>query len=165
MEIDKDCVADEIMNTLPTLFKGIFQSCVRDSEANEEQEFLSKHMSMSHLHVLFAIEKLGPCSISNIAKKMLISKPNMTPIIDKLILSGFIKREYSQKDRRVINVYISEEGKVFIKEKKEKIRKTIAEKLINLRHEDLSDLYIALGTIKSIFIKLNNEENSQCNEC
>lgn len=154
MDIDRERVADEIMNTLPTLFKGLFKNSVRDLEEKDGEEFFGPHMSGSHLHVLFAIEKLGPCPISNVAKKLFISKPNMTPIVDKLIAAGLIKREYSQKDRRVINVCVTDEGKVFIKERKEKIRNIIAEKLATLEHEDILELYTALEKIKNIVIKL-----------
>ena len=36
------------------------------------------------------------------AKDLSISKPNMTPIIDKLVKEGYVDRYYDDNDRRVI---------------------------------------------------------------
>ena len=46
----------------------------------------------SHIKVLFYLIYHGPTSISKMANELCVSKPNMTPIIDKLVEDGFVTK-------------------------------------------------------------------------
>ncbi|SQC01138.1 MarR family winged helix-turn-helix transcriptional regulator [Clostridium tetanomorphum] len=68
---------------------------------------LPKNQSMV-LGVLYEEESLP---ISEIGKKLEISKPQMTVIIDKLIKQDLVERIPDKKDRRVININLTTKGK------------------------------------------------------
>ncbi len=49
-------------------------------------------MLSSHMKVIFYLANKKSMSVSNVAKWLYISKPNMTPIIDKLIDQRYVNR-------------------------------------------------------------------------
>ena len=69
----------------------------------------------SHMKVIFYLSKKKTMSVSNVAKCLYISKPNMTPIIDKLVSEGLINRFQDPNDRRVIRIQATEAACNFLK--------------------------------------------------
>ena len=107
----------------------------------------------SHLKVLFYLIHHGPTSISNMAKELYISKPNMTPILDKLVDDGLVNRYYDPNDRRVIIIESTPKACNFLKAGEEHIKSLMKEKLSNLDDSDLNNLSTSLETIISIVRK------------
>ncbi|KEJ01191.1 MarR family transcriptional regulator [Clostridium botulinum A2B7 92] len=118
---------------------------------------LKKKFSLppSHIKVIVYLKHNGNCSISKIAKDLLISKPNMTPIIDKLICENMVARYTDPKDRRVIRVELTEEGALFIKDQEKLIKTLLTEKISDLSSEDLQYLSNHIIKIKNIILKIN----------
>ena len=80
-------------------------------------EDFMKSMAMppSHVKVVFYLAHNGPSSVSSIARDLCISKPNMTPIIDKLLECGYVTRYEDPKDRRVIRIEVTEKARKSLK--------------------------------------------------
>ncbi len=87
-------------------------------------------MPPSHGKVIIYLKHNGNSSISKIAKDLLISKPNMTPIIDKLISENMVIRYTDPKDRRIIRVELTEKGTAFIKDQENLIKSSLTEKYL-----------------------------------
>ena len=68
-------------------------------------------MPLSHVQVLAMLDHRGSLSISEISNSFGIAKPNITPLVDRLIEEGLVMRERNNADRRVVNVVICEEGR------------------------------------------------------
>lgn len=92
----------------------------------------------SHIKVLFYVIHNGSTPISVMAKDLCISKPNMTPVLDKLSEDGFINRYYDPNDRRVIRIEATDKANEFLKKAEEYTKVIIQEKLVNLTQEELS---------------------------
>ncbi|MCL2812860.1 MAG: MarR family transcriptional regulator, partial [Clostridia bacterium] len=45
-----------------------------------------------------------------ISHRLGIAKPNITPLVDRLLERGLVQRQRDSSDRRVVNVLITEEG-------------------------------------------------------
>ena len=61
-------------------------------------EFSSqRHMPPSHTQVLLLLHENGTLAVSEIGKRLAISRPNMTPLLNKLIQEELIERHYSEK--------------------------------------------------------------------
>ncbi|WP_434294225.1 MarR family winged helix-turn-helix transcriptional regulator [Clostridium botulinum] len=112
-------------------------------------------LPLSHIKAIVYLKHNGNCSISKIAKDLLISKPNMTPIIDKLISENMVTRYTDPKDRRVIRVELTEEGVLFIKDQEKLIKALLAEKISDLPSQDLQYLSDHIIEIKNIILKIN----------
>lgn len=107
----------------------------------------------SHIKVLFFLIHHGPTSISKMAKELCISKPNMTPVIDKLVEDGFVTRDYDPNDRRVILIQSTDKALDFLKEGKEYIKENIREKVSTLNNDDINILSSSIDDLISIIKK------------
>jgi DNA-binding MarR family transcriptional regulator len=112
--------------------------------------------------VLATVLMEGPLPTSEIGKRMDISKPYMTTLIDRLIEEGLVERIPDKDDRRIVNVAATKAGRDIIKEFKRSTRKMIIENLSSLSSDDISALDVSLKTIRSITSKLNKNETKKC---
>jgi DNA-binding MarR family transcriptional regulator len=105
-------------------------------------------------HILRILERSGPLPVSAIGKQLIIAKQNMTTLIDRLMKDGLVERRYDTKDRRIINILITEKGIKFLKESMLGLKKIVGENLSKLSDEDIESLYAAFRTIRTISLKL-----------
>ena len=68
-------------------------------------------LTVPQLLVMQAIAKEGSPSTSTLARHIVVSHATVTRIIDRLERDGVVKREKSSKDKRVVNVSLTDAGK------------------------------------------------------
>jgi MarR family 2-MHQ and catechol resistance regulon transcriptional repressor len=61
--------------------------------------------------VLEALHHLGPMMLSELAAKHLKSPNNLTVVTDNLEKRGLVRRERSARDRRVVEVFLTDSGR------------------------------------------------------
>ena len=108
----------------------------------------------SYIRVLFILKKFRAMTMSEMAKIMVISKPNLTPVIDRLIEDGYVERMPGPKDRRKLVISLTDQGRTYLEEVEEKVKDHTAGKLESLSAEDLDTLNEASGKIIEIIRKL-----------
>jgi DNA-binding MarR family transcriptional regulator len=99
----------------------------------------------------------GNLPISEIGRRLCISKPNMTGLIDKLVKEGHAQRLPDDEDRRIINVEITEEGRKFLYESRRAVEENISGNLSNLDENDIENLQKSLEIIKELVLKINQD--------
>ena len=72
-------------------------------------------ITQGQLSVLEALLHLGPMSQGELGRKLLRSNPNMTAVIDNLERDGYVRRDRSVEDRRVVKVSLTPEGEALIR--------------------------------------------------
>ena len=87
-------------------------------------EILNKHgVTATQFFVLMALRKNKSCKVSEIADFMGVKPSAVSFMIDRLEHNHFVFREHDKKDRRAVNIKLSEEGikklELVIKERKE----------------------------------------------
>ncbi|WP_425448356.1 MarR family transcriptional regulator [Dethiothermospora halolimnae] len=142
---DFESVVDSLFSILPVFSKKL----IRPDKYNE-----NIGLSQSHFQVLFLIEDSEQLSISEIGKQLCISKPNMTPIVRKLINKKLIKKIRNEEDKRYINIKLTKKGKELIEKHKESVTNNLKSKLLDLEDNDITDLSISLKTVKEILLKI-----------
>lgn len=70
-------------------------------------------MSPNHYRTLIMLKHFGPDNMGSLAKKIAVSKQQMTPIIDRLAKDELIVRMPSEADRRIINIALTGKAKHF----------------------------------------------------
>lgn len=105
-------------------------------------------------HILRILERSGPLPVSAIGKQLFIAKQNMTTFIDRLMNEGLVKRKTDDADRRVINIIITEKGKLFLKERRQGLKKIVNANLSKLSDEDIESLHSVFEAIRTIVRKL-----------
>lgn len=138
-------VSESLLNMVIALHKKTF---------NKDQLIKGVCMPPSQVKVLFHLSHTGSSSLSNLAHSIGVSKPNMTPIIDKLIQDGFINRYEDSSDRRKLRVELTEKANELLSSQNQKFKDLISEKLSILSEEDLISLEDSLEKITNIIIKL-----------
>jgi MarR family 2-MHQ and catechol resistance regulon transcriptional repressor len=79
-----------------------------------QRHLASLGMTPPQLAVLEALLHLGPMSQGELGRKLLRSNPNMTAVLDNLERNGWLQRERSPEDRRVVVVSLTPEGRGLI---------------------------------------------------
>ena len=110
-------------------------------------------MPLSHVQVLVMLDHRGSLSITEISQSFGIAKPNITPLVDRLIEEGLVMRERNSADRRVVNVVICEKGR----ERLADIYRDLCDNLFDwtrtLSSEDMTAFNEALETIVRLLRK------------
>jgi MarR family 2-MHQ and catechol resistance regulon transcriptional repressor len=95
--------------TLDTFIK--LTRCANSLFARLSERNTLGDITPSQFAVLESLYHLGSMNQGEVSTKVLKSGSNMTTVIDNLERNGLVKRERHEKDRRVINVHLTEAGK------------------------------------------------------
>ncbi len=109
---------------------------------------------LSHVQVLAMLEEVGSMSVSEISKRFGIAKPNITPLVDRLVNAGLVDRVRSETDRRVVNIVILEEGRERLRQIQNALNAHVAGWQNSLSAEDFTRLESALNDILTILSKI-----------
>jgi DNA-binding MarR family transcriptional regulator len=93
-------------------------------------------------------------AVSEAARRLAIPKSQMTHLIDQLVNLGIVTRDHDTKDRRVVNISLTDHGKAMLEECRGVLKQTIRNKLTCLTQAELSELAMALEKLKDIGAKL-----------
>ncbi len=134
-------VAKTTFDVLPMLKKRLLRMDVVQAEHN---------VPMSHVQVLTMLGETGVMTVSEISQRLGISKPNITPLIDRLISEGYVERRRDESDRRVVKVVLLPEGE----ERFSAIRETIVRQAMRwvatIPDKDFYELERSLNSIVRI---------------
>jgi DNA-binding MarR family transcriptional regulator len=81
-----------------------------------------------------------PLNVQTIKERMLERSPNATRLMDKLCAKGYIERCPSEYDRRVVQIQITKEGKMFLKSIPSDFNASLLQNITNEDAEQLSSL-------------------------
>lgn len=136
-----DAIAQNMFGVLPLLRKRLLHMDTIQAEHG---------IPLSHVQVLSMLNETGSMSVSEISRRLGIAKPNITPLVDRLIEAGLVDRQRDTVDRRVVNVVIMPDGK----KKLDAIHGTIVEQVHewsqNISPDDFNLLADSLSTITRI---------------
>jgi DNA-binding MarR family transcriptional regulator len=99
----------------------------------------------------------GPVSMTDLAVAANIAKPNLTTIIDRLLLEGFVERSNDVNDRRIVNISLTQSGCDFLRGQKEDLEKLVENQFSLCDGKDLLKLKRALEDIAEVLGKMNNK--------
>ena len=107
-------------------------------------------MPLAQYHILSLLTKNTSMRMGEISQIMAISRPNLTPLVDKLVSLGYVKRISDDHDRRVTYVSITSEGLEALQNEHDLISKSISKFTDRLNDEDRERLAEALDTFSEI---------------
>jgi MarR family transcriptional regulator, organic hydroperoxide resistance regulator len=111
-------------------------------------------ISKQQIELLFRLNKEDGKLMSYYSEKMMIPKPNLTLIVDKLIEEGLIVRVFDPNDRRVVILKITDKGREYLYEFKERVKQQMVEKLDIFSNTDIKRLNELIKEMKVIFEKM-----------
>jgi DNA-binding MarR family transcriptional regulator len=124
---------EQYVNRIQTAFVSTMQklepelsNCIEEGKITKTQFF-----------ILNFLTKEGKCKVSRLAEKMDVKPSAVTSMVDRMIEHGLVIREHSEKDRRVVMVTVTEEGKQKVQEIGDKRKQIIGHYLSFLSEEEL----------------------------
>lgn len=113
-----------------------------------DRNIISFGLTTPQFGAIECLGHLGPMTIGNLCKKMLVSGGNMTVVIDNLEKDGLVERIRESKDRRKIIVRLTKKGeklfeKIFIQHAE--YIKELADALTAAEQEEIGRLLKKLG--------------------
>lgn len=106
-------IAEEVSVLMPVIARRILLKVFQTISITQTQIF-----------TIMTLSESSPCQLNELRKKLQISAPTVTGIVDRLEKLGYVKRVHDKKDRRVVNVDLTAKGKRIAR----KLKKTIKEK-------------------------------------
>jgi DNA-binding MarR family transcriptional regulator len=139
-------ISEHFMGLMPLLSQHIFQPPGQDE--------MPLHLTPTNALLLLIVNEMNRSTISVLSQKMCVSRPNMTPLVDKLVQFELVNRIPSVSDRRVNFIEITPKGRLVCKEMHQIHSAKIEKKLDVLELDTLTELNLHLSKLKAILHKL-----------
>ena len=123
------------------------------------------NLNPGSLHVLGVLRRHDILSMSEIGCKLSMPKPHVTSLVDKLIAEDMVERLLDPKDRRIVNIRITEKGIADFNAIKHEISQELRIRLEKLSAEKLDILAEASQQIKDILIEMELSYNGSSTCC
>ena len=141
-------VSSEISGDIYTIrTKEIVYSIRRLMQAGEHYtKELNKiyNVSAAQINCLLALHENGPLPPSQIAKHVMVNSSTITGIIDRLEKKDLVKRLRISKDRRVITVELTKNGKILAENTPSPIQQKIIDGLNQLSPSEIEQISLTL---------------------
>lgn len=138
---------DKALNTLLVkLFKDIMHI---EEEALITGEFTD--ITINDMHVIEAIETGEPRPSSVVAKKLSVTMGTLTKSIDRLTRNGYVLRERSEEDKRLVLLSLTEKGKRAYEHHQNFHKEMIKAALVQFDEQETKILLESLGGLADYF--------------
>jgi len=144
-ERNREKISDDLIALLPFYHNKIFRL----------QQGVSGMQVAQYRTLGVLLREKSPLSMSELGKRFYISKPYMTVLVDQLIRDGHVERLRDPKDRRIVNISITQKGARHLKQAASLYRETLRELLATLDSQDLEELASSLSTIRKIIARID----------
>jgi DNA-binding MarR family transcriptional regulator len=140
-DIIKERIAENLLALLPFYHKKIFGPGGQGITGIQAAQY----------RALGVLMRGGtPLSMSELGKRLYISKPYMTVLVDQLIQDRYVQRFPDSRDRRVINIAITPDGRRHLKQAASRYKENVKNILSDLDRQDLEDLCQSLEKLRNL---------------
>lgn len=138
-------IMDDLFEILPVMHKKL---------VNVLNEGSQGEISHYHFIILNMIDRSDGMSVSSIGRRISLSRPQMTAMIDKLVSLGLVVRLPDSSDRRIIRVSITPAGRNLLSRARKRIKLRLKKKLVLLDEKDLEAFASAVNNLRVVGQKL-----------
>jgi DNA-binding MarR family transcriptional regulator len=142
MRTDVDAISDNLMSIYSLLYRNLAKPLRKKTT-----------VTPGGLFVMSYLKRKGLSSMSDIGKSLMIPKPHVTVLVDKLIEEEYVERRDDLNDRRIVNILLTEKGQNDFEEIKQVISETLKEKLSTLKNNQIQQLMACSQNVRET---LNN---------
>jgi len=142
--MSKKQLAENIFAMVPILHRRVYSKIPKIGHSNRKLRLL--HMVNHHRNR----------PMKQFSEKMYISKPNLSRLVDELINDGLIVRVQDDKDRRIVLLDITEEGKKVVNEKYQKITLELTKVFDVYTEEEVKELNMHFEAINTLLNKIED---------
>ncbi len=116
---------------------------------------------MNHTHMISLMTLLisGPLTMTSLSKKLNIEKGSFTPVANKLIKLGYIKKERNDNDKRVYQLSLTPKGNELAKEYGNSHIKYMNDLLSKLNDDKKEQFFDSVRLLNEILLMLSGDIN------
>ena len=142
-----------INDVLVHLFNEILQL---EEEAIITEEY--KDITNNDMHIIEAVGLDGG-NMSSIAAKLKVTVGSLTTSMNGLVNKGYTERKRGEKDRRVVNIYLTEKGRKAYHHHAEYHEQMTDAVMRQLNEEEIGVLVKTLNGLSEFFYQYEQKEN------
>jgi len=143
-EVDIDRILENMFNIMLVIHKKILRM---------DLELETDNLNRLHMAVM-GLLNTSNMTMTELAKALMMTKPQLTHLVERLVILGLVKRLPDETDRRVIHLTLTNNGRVKFKGLRKKLKENIKQKLVSLTPEELGQLAATLEALRNTVGKL-----------
>jgi len=133
-------------------------------DVNRIEEFAIKSgafsdLSITEIHTIEAIGLYGSKTMSEISSSLEITMGTLTTAVDKLIKKGYLERNRSNTDRRIVNVSLLKRGKLAYRIHEKFHLEMVQEIMMDFTQEEEEILLTALSKLNYHLKEIYKQHN------
>jgi DNA-binding MarR family transcriptional regulator len=144
-----DSVTEDLFSIPPVIGASIRRKLLRAAFTHIDED-----ISPPHFIIMKTLAEADTLHVSEISQRLLIPKPQMTHLIDRLEDLGIVERQTDSQDRRAINITLTAKGREVLEKHDGLIKEAVKTTLSCLTEEELQQLLTSLHTLRDILLKL-----------
>ncbi len=117
-------------------------------------------LSVPQCDVLTTLTEQEGVSQQDLAKRLYVTKGNISGLIDRLVASGLVERRSTEGDRRTHAIHLTDEGRRLAKEGLDMQRAYIARTFGRLSPGEAADLETLIVTVRDFARDLDSAKHS-----
>lgn len=135
-------------------FNDILSNLFQEIMTIEGRELITREFSditNNDMHIIEAVGIEEPRNMSTVAAKMMVTVGTLTTAVNGLVKKGYIERIRGEKDRRVVNLVLTDKGRKAYAHHR-KFHEDMVEALVhNLSEDETNVLVKALQNVHDFF--------------
>lgn len=139
--------AQKMDQIMPEIMKGFAR--------RQNNEVFKGKITLPQLLILELLSHQGASKMTDLAKFMKVTTAASTGIVQRLVLLGYVQREYDQSDRRIIRIKLNAKGAGVLKKINQQRTQSVTKIFGQISENDRGEYLRILMQVKDI---LNKEE-------
>ena len=137
--------AQKMNQILPEIMKGFARK--------QNNDVYKGKITLPQLLILELLNRQGASKMTELAKFMQVTTAASTGIVQRLVLLGYVQREYDQKDRRIIRIKLSAKGSEVLKKISQQRTQLVTKIFGQISEDDRGEYLRILMQVKDILDK------------
>jgi DNA-binding MarR family transcriptional regulator len=139
------------METTETNIVLLLRKIVRAVEIDSKKLSTQFNTTPAQLLALRQLSGVQEKSLAKLAEAVGLTSSTMVGVVDRLEKKGLVVRNRSQKDRRLVNIVITEAGVTYLKGSPKLLQDKLTERLSTHTEAEKSTIFHSLKKITDIF--------------
>lgn len=121
-------------------------------------------LSYAQYGLLFGLAERGELSASELAGLADVAPATATQMLDHLVAGGFVARERSERDRRIVLVSLTVRGSELVAARRSRYEALWSRQLADFSAEQLRDATAVLARAEAVFVEIAAEADAAAQE-
>lgn len=131
-------------------FSSVFSNFIKNTKNIYKTVLESTTHNRQQIEIIKYLNYKGKSKMTDIGKELMVSKPYLTALSDKLIESELIIREHDKNDRRIITLGLTEKGVEMVKTYKKIAEEELRKRVAQLSADEVVEMRKMLEAMKNI---------------